>query len=269
MISDRGRPSDPCASGESSGGTRWPARSGVDGSLLALTLPLFVGAAACGRPDDPAIARGSTVVMAVSDIEAVKPNDWDLDFLTFLPLAKQNERGELEGQLARSWEHSPDHREYTFHLRTGQRWNDGVPVTAHDVKFTLDLLGHPEVAEYPGIEATVLNDSTVRIRAANPPSELPCLSELLCPSELPCLSELLWPAEVLALLAEAVHQVAKPARRPPLLVACSALEQVSERAVDVSVRQNVVGQGLHDIVLVHFGDLLGAVPTRVAVDGHL
>ena len=168
MISDRGRPSDPCASGESSGGTRWPARSGVDGSLLALTLPLFVGAAACGRPDDPAIARGSTVVMAVSDIEAVKPNDWDLDFLTFLPLAKQNERGELEGQLARSWEHSPDHREYTFHLRTGQRWNDGVPVTAHDVKFTLDLLGHPEVAEYPGIEATVLNDSTVRIRAANP-----------------------------------------------------------------------------------------------------
>jgi len=130
---------------------------------------LALGAAAgCGRSDDPAYARGSTVVMAVPDVEAVKPDNWDLDFLTFLPLAKQNARGELEGHLARSWEHSPDHREYTFHLRPGVRWNDGVPVTAHDVKFTLDLLGHPDVGEYPGHDATVVDDLTVRIRAANP-----------------------------------------------------------------------------------------------------
>jgi peptide/nickel transport system substrate-binding protein len=106
--------------------------------------------------------------MAVPDVEAVKPDNWGLDFLTFLPLAKQNERGELEGHLARSWDHSPDHREYTYHLRTDLRWDDGVPVTAHDVKFTLDLLGHPDVAEYTGIEATVVDDSTVRIRARNP-----------------------------------------------------------------------------------------------------
>jgi peptide/nickel transport system substrate-binding protein len=129
---------------------------------------LFVGVAACGYPGDPASTRGSTVVLAIPDIEAVKPDNWDLDLLMFLQLAKQNERGELEGQLARSWEPTPDHREYTFHLRTGLRWNDGVPVTAHDVKFTLDLLGHPDVGEYAGIEATVVNDSTVRIRAANP-----------------------------------------------------------------------------------------------------
>ncbi len=122
----------------------------------------------CRQSGDPAYRRGSTVVMAVPDVEAVKPDKEDLDFLTFLPLAKQNERGELEGQLARSWEHSPDHREYTYHLRTDVRWDDGVPVTAHDVKFTLDLLAHPDVAEYPGLEATVVDDSTVRIRAAYP-----------------------------------------------------------------------------------------------------
>jgi peptide/nickel transport system substrate-binding protein len=106
--------------------------------------------------------------MAVPDVEAVKPDVWNLDFLTFLPLAKWNGLGELEGHLARSWEHSADHREYTYHLRTDVRWDDGVPVTAHDVKFTLDLLGHPDVAQYPGIEATVVDDSTVRIRAADP-----------------------------------------------------------------------------------------------------
>ena len=108
---------------------------------------LTIAAAGCRRADDSAYARGSTVVMAVPDIEAVKPDNWDLDFLTFLPLGKQNARGELVAHLARSWEHSSDHREYTFYLRTGVRWNDGVPVTAHDIKFTLDLLGHPDVGE--------------------------------------------------------------------------------------------------------------------------
>ncbi len=139
-------------------------------SLLASACCLAVGLSglSCHRPDDPAYARGSTVVMAVGGVSAVLPDAWDLDLLTFLPLAKQNEHGELEGRLARSWEHSPDHREYTYHLRTDVRWDDGVPVTAHDVKFTLDLLGHPDVAEYPGIEATVVDDSTVRIRARNP-----------------------------------------------------------------------------------------------------
>ena len=121
----------------------------------------------CDRSDDLASTRGSTVVMAVSDVEAVKPDNWNLDLLTFLMLAKQNERGELVGQLARRWEHSADAKEWTYYLRTDVRWEDGVRVTAHDVKFTFDLLGHPDVAESQGIEATVVDDSTVRIRAAN------------------------------------------------------------------------------------------------------
>jgi peptide/nickel transport system substrate-binding protein len=135
--------------------------------MVAYSCFLALAWLGCGRSEDPAYDRGSTVVMAVPDVEAVKPDVWNLDFLTFLPLAKWNGLGELEGHLARRWEHSADHREYTFHLRTDVRWDDGVPVTARDVKFTLDLLGHPDVAEYSGIEATVVNDSTVRIRAAD------------------------------------------------------------------------------------------------------
>ncbi|HYN81765.1 MAG TPA: ABC transporter substrate-binding protein [Gemmatimonadaceae bacterium] len=135
---------------------------------LAATLVLSLGPIACGRPDDPAYDRGSTVVMAVSDVREVLPDAGpDLDFLFFLRLATWDERGELQGRLARSWEHSADHKEYTFHLRTDVRWQDGVPTTAHDVKFTLDLLGHPDVAEYPGIKATVVDDSTVTIRASS------------------------------------------------------------------------------------------------------
>ncbi len=106
--------------------------------------------------------------MAVPDASVTKPDTWgDLDFLMFLPLATVNEHGELEGRLARSWEHSPDFKESTFHLRTDVRWNDGKPVTARDIKFTLDLLARSD-AEYAGFQGTVIDDSTVRIRAPKP-----------------------------------------------------------------------------------------------------
>jgi len=116
---------------------------------------------------DPGLDRGATVVMAVPDARVLKPDEWDLDFLTFLPLATFNEHGELEGRLARSWEHSADFKEWTYHLRTDVRWDDGKPVTARDVKFTLDLLAKA-VAEYSGISATIVDDSTVRIRTPRP-----------------------------------------------------------------------------------------------------
>ena len=116
----------------------------------------------CGEGKDRAYSRGSTVIIAVSDITTLLPDKTDADFLVFLPLATLDENGQLEGRLAKSWEHSPDYREWTYHLRTDIRWHDGVPVTAHDLKFTLDLLSHPDILEYD-LSATVLNDSTVMI----------------------------------------------------------------------------------------------------------
>jgi peptide/nickel transport system substrate-binding protein len=122
--------------------------------------------AMCRPAEDRATARGSTVVMAVRDVRDVLPDAVSLDFLFFLPLANSDERGELEGRLARSWEHSADFKEWTYHLRTDVRWGDGVPTTAHDVKFTLDLLSRPDGTWFGGFEkVTVVDDSTVTIRA--------------------------------------------------------------------------------------------------------
>ena len=105
--------------------------------------------------------------MAVSDVNAIKPDVTDLDFLMFLPLATTGERGDLVPCLAQSWEHSSGYREWTYHIRPHVRWHDGVAVTAHDVKFTLDLLGHPAVHEYVFDSVTVLDDATVRIRGGH------------------------------------------------------------------------------------------------------
>ena len=86
-------------------------------------------------------------------------------YLVFLPLVARNVKGELEPRLARSWEHSPDYREWTIRLRTDVRWHDGVPVTAHDIKFTLDLFARPETlwGTTGAYDVTVLNDSTYQI----------------------------------------------------------------------------------------------------------
>jgi peptide/nickel transport system substrate-binding protein len=86
--------------------------------------------------------------------------------LVFLRLAEIGENGQQEGRLAESWEHSEDYRIWTIHLRRGVNWHDGVPVTAHDIKFTIDLWKHPDVMYESGVpirSAEVIDDHTCTI----------------------------------------------------------------------------------------------------------
>ena len=51
----------------------------------------------------------------------------------------------LQGELAESWEMSPDARNFTFHLRKGVQWHRGYgEVTADDVAFTLQRMRDPK-----------------------------------------------------------------------------------------------------------------------------
>lgn len=55
----------------------------------------------------------------------------------------------LEPSLASSWEISPDQLTYTFHLRHDVTFQDGVPMTADDVKYTYDRIQDPKVDDAP------------------------------------------------------------------------------------------------------------------------
>jgi peptide/nickel transport system substrate-binding protein len=137
---------------------------------LALACGCAIAALGCARRSDGAAPNIRTVTVgATGDIDYGMNPDYDLamKFLVFLPLVTEREDGALEGRLARSWEHSPDWREWTFHLRTDVRWEDGFPVTARDVKFTLAILASPgwgTISPSAVEVVTVDNDSTLRVR---------------------------------------------------------------------------------------------------------
>jgi peptide/nickel transport system substrate-binding protein len=53
-------------------------------------------------------------------------------------LTKIDREGAVQPNLAKSWDISEDGLTYTFHLKEGVMFNDGTPLTAEDVKWTLD-----------------------------------------------------------------------------------------------------------------------------------
>jgi len=55
-------------------------------------------------------------------------------------LVIKDRNGKFDPALAESWDVSGDAKTWTFHLAKNATWNDGVPFTCSDVKFTNDYL---------------------------------------------------------------------------------------------------------------------------------
>jgi peptide/nickel transport system substrate-binding protein len=108
-------------------------------SVIIACLLLF--ATACTRKPDP-----NTLVMIIEN----SPTNLDprvgtdaqserIDELLFDALVRRDEHFNLQPWLAERWE-IPDPLTYIFHLRPGVRFHDGRPLTARDVKWTLDSM---------------------------------------------------------------------------------------------------------------------------------
>jgi len=68
------------------------------------------------------------------------PEDDSPKQLVFLPMVTMDENGELVGRLLRRAERLPGTTTWIYHLRSDVRWHDGVPFTAYDVVFTIELM---------------------------------------------------------------------------------------------------------------------------------
>ena len=142
-------------------------------TVAALAL-LTAGCEGARRDREAAPTEAITILVPAE--ERVLGPAWDdtPKFLMFLPLVNY-ERGSYCGEptpaLAERWEHSPDYRTWTVWLRENVRWHDGVPVTADDIKFTVDLLKHPDVLNYNAFtvdSVAVLDERTAKIFLMRP-----------------------------------------------------------------------------------------------------
>jgi len=87
--------------------------------------------------------------------------------------------------LAERFELSPDNRSVTLHLRKDALFHDGRPVTAEDVKFTLEAIrdNHPFTSMYGPLNAVTISDKhTAVVRLSEPhPALLLAMSTSLTP----------------------------------------------------------------------------------------
>ncbi len=65
--------------------------------------------------------------------------------------------------VAKSWEHSSDYREWTFHLRRGMKWSDGHPFTAEDIRYWWEEEMRPEKLIGPVHELMKVNNKPGKV----------------------------------------------------------------------------------------------------------
>ncbi|OGR33118.1 MAG: peptide-binding protein [Desulfuromonadales bacterium GWC2_61_20] len=130
--------------------------------LLLLLLPLFL-LAGCNRQEAAAPAgqlpavtatpvSGDTILQGSSGdattflpVLASDSASSEVNELVYNGLVRYDKNLQYQGELAESWEISPDNLVITFHLRKGVKWHDGAPFTAEDVLFTYQTYIDPQV----------------------------------------------------------------------------------------------------------------------------
>lgn len=93
--------------------------------------------------------------------------------LLFRGLVRLGPGSSIVGDLASRWHVDESGRTWTFHLRDGLFWQDGEPITAEDVAFTVGVLSDPAYTGPGGeswrdVSATVIDPLTVELRLSTP-----------------------------------------------------------------------------------------------------
>lgn len=164
---------------------RWQAALALLGLLLIVAL-LSYAAYTYTTEDVP--ARGGVFVEGVvGNPQYINPVlcqyneiDRDLCTLVFNGLLKWDARGELQPDLAETWQVNPTSDVFTFTLRSDARWHDGLRITADDVLFTVELMQDPDLPVLPDLAtlwraviAQKLDDRTIRFQLSEPYAPFP------------------------------------------------------------------------------------------------
>jgi len=143
-------------------------------------------------PVPPAVYREGVVGVPVSitPVTARTRSERTLVGLIFSGLVKLGPGSTLEPDLASSWTVDGAGQIWTVTLRADATWQDGAPVVAEDVVYTVNALKDPAsaggmAASWAEVTATVIDNHTVRLMLGSPIGGfLAALTQPLLPSHL-------------------------------------------------------------------------------------
>jgi peptide/nickel transport system substrate-binding protein len=166
------------------------ARVALARAGAACTLAALLGVGGCGGEADSAVeagardeapAYGDTFIEAsIANVSSLIPNitsdaaSHAVGDLLYNSMVTLDRNLQPVGDLAESWEFTPNCLGLTFKLRQGVRWHDGKPFTADDVVFTYDTTMHPKTpspykSDFADVASVVAPDpTTVRITYKQP-----------------------------------------------------------------------------------------------------
>jgi peptide/nickel transport system substrate-binding protein len=111
---------------------------------------------------------------------------WNLQYATLTDKAA-DDFATIPG-LAESWEASDGGLTYTYTLREGLKWSDGEPLTAEDIAYTINRSRDEEwinhSATTANLDATVIDDRTVKITSSVPDPKLPIMDVYIVPKHI-------------------------------------------------------------------------------------
>jgi peptide/nickel transport system substrate-binding protein len=149
-------------------------------ALAAVVIAGLAGACSAETADHAADGKKQLIYGMEAEIDRVNPvldESQEIDALLFRGLTKPDEQNEVSPDLAESWTISDDLLTYSFKLREDALWQDGEPVTADDVVFTLDKILDPktntpisgEFREIADVRATGDFEVEIRLHRPYPP----------------------------------------------------------------------------------------------------
>jgi peptide/nickel transport system substrate-binding protein len=184
-------------------------------TAAALGLALAAAGAATGAPASAATAAASAAHSSGSILRV----EADTSFSTFNPflayfnadlavlgniyptLTMINQSGQPVPYLATSWSASPDKLTWTFKIRSGLKWTDGVPITARDAAWTLNLIMHNQTAATANgalvsnfASVTAPNATTLVITTKQPEANMLYVSNPI--TGIPIVPEHIWAKQV-------------------------------------------------------------------------
>jgi peptide/nickel transport system substrate-binding protein len=188
-------------------------------ALLAAAAALAMASAAVAAGTVLAVGTGAPAAASSTSSGSTLRVEADTAYSTFNPflayfdadlnvlgsiyptLTTINEQGQPGPYLATSWSVSPNKLTWTFKIRSGLKWSDGVPITAADAAWTFNLIMHNSVAATANgalvqdfATVTAPNATTLVITTKQPEANMLYVSNPI--TGIPIVPEHIWAKEV-------------------------------------------------------------------------